>query len=185
MSKIKEFFSSLKRYFITDYKQLLIRVGILFLCYFIFMLIDRITKGFIFTQHEYNLGIPFINWGIIGFRPVTNNGAAFSSFLGHYTFLQTIGMLTFIATTFTTFIKIRLRFFIPLIFIGAGSLGNVIDRFIYDGYVRDMLYFPWWPKYPTFNFSDSFIIVDSIILIVFLIMDLFEMSSIERTGKVA
>ena len=185
MSKIIKKITSLKKYFVTDNKQLLIRVGIVLLCYSIFMLIDRMTKAFIFTQQEYNSSAEWINWGIIGFRPLTNSGAAFSTFLERYAFLQTIGMLMFLFTIFTTFIKMKFRFFIPLIFIGAGALGNSIDRFIYDGVVRDMLYFPWWPSYATFNFADSFIIVDSIILIIFLIIDLFKTSSTEGTAKFA
>jgi lipoprotein signal peptidase len=79
---------------------------------------------------------------LIGFRPTTNTGAAFSSFLGRYSFLQTIAFIVFILTLLLVFTKLDLKFLIPLIFIGAGSLGNAIDRFIYGGNVRDMLYFP-------------------------------------------
>jgi lipoprotein signal peptidase len=48
-----------------------------------------------------------------------------------------------------------------------------------------MLYFPWWETYATFNFADSFIIVDCIVLIVFIIINLFKDTETGRTGKVA
>lgn len=176
-----------KKYLIANHKAIYIRILIALLCYLIFMIIDRTTKGFIYTAQEYqNQSGKYISWGIIGFRPITNNGAAFSSFLGHYGFLQTVAMIMFLISISTTFIvKINMRFFVPIILIGAGALGNAIDRFIYNGFVRDMLYFPWWQSYATFNIADSFVVVDSIVLVIFIIMHLFQGTSVETTAKVA
>ena len=140
------------------------------------MVIDRTTKANIFTSEQFgsNWGIPVINWKLIGFRPLLNNGAAFSSLLGKYAFLQSMGLIICIMTSLLIFIKIEIKFLIPLLFIGAGALGNTIDRFIYDGYVRDILYFPWWPSYATFNFADSFIIVNSVTLLIIILIDLIK-----------
>ena len=39
----------------------------------------------------------------------------------------------------------------------SGGVGNLLDR-IFLGYVVDMLRFPFWPSYPTFNVADMCIV---------------------------
>lgn len=44
---------------------------------------------------------------------------------------------------------------IPLVFIIAGALGNIVDYFLY-GHVVDMFHFVFWGyRYPVFNVADS------------------------------
>ena len=44
----------------------------------------------------------------------------------------------------------------------AGGLGNLIDR-VRLGYVVDMLYFPFWPSYPTFNAADVCVVSGAVL----------------------
>ena len=39
----------------------------------------------------------------------------------------------------------------------SGGIGNLLDR-IFLGYVVDMLHFPFWPSYPTFNVADMCVV---------------------------
>ena len=176
----------IKSIFIKSPKQILLRLLILISCYFVVIFIDRMTKSNIFTAAQFS-GEDYtsrINWGIIGFMPLLNNGAAFSSLLGKYAFLQTMGLSMSIITALLIFIKVELKFLIPLILIGAGALGNVTDRFIYNGNVRDILYFPWWPRFAVFNFADSFIVVDSVTLLIILMVSVFQNTN-SGTPKIA
>jgi len=50
--------------------------------------------------------------------------------------------------------------FWPLVFLVAGSAGNLIDRFA-RGSVTDFIRFPYWPA---FNFADIFIFIGVILL---------------------
>lgn len=55
---------------------------------------------------------------------------------------------------------------ISLSFIIAGAIGNIIDR-IFLGYVRDMIFFKFFPF--DFNVADSFVCIGAVMLALYLI----------------
>lgn len=108
--------------------------------------IDQIVKWWIQARYP---SLISANQGVI-FGWLDN---AFISYL-----LLTIGFLVLI----WLLVKSNLSFIayrISLIFIVAGALSNIIDRFLH-GYVVDYLKFGFWP---TFNLADVFIVLGIIV----------------------
>lgn len=48
----------------------------------------------------------------------------------------------------------------------SGGIGNLLDR-IFLGYVVDMLRFPFWPSYPTFNVADMCVVSGCVLWILY------------------
>jgi len=115
------------------------------------ILLDQITKYFFKN----------VNFGI--FRYVTNTGAAFGLFKGGGLFLSIIAVIVLVLVIY--FYRKYPKLWVPLSFIFAGTLGNLLDRIIF-GFVRDFIDFKIWP---VFNFADSFNVIGIIILIWILI----------------
>ena len=92
------------------------------------------------------------------FATTINKGAAFGILQGYTTFLIIISLI--ILTICIYYYKNKnLR--LPLNFLIAGIIGNLIDR-IFLGYVRDFIDLRIWP---VFNLADSFNVIGVIILI--------------------
>lgn len=143
----------------TIYRNLIIAA----VAIFIFLLIDLLTKHFLFEENKLNI-IRHENW-LFGIRSIKNKGL---TFFGNKPI--SIGLVSFFNILILISCLISLIFFrhpllivaISLIFVG--SLGNTIDRLAF-GYVRDIIYLPWFDK-GTFNFADVDVIVGSIIFVI-------------------
>ncbi len=108
--------------------------------------LDLITKT-IFTDKHFL----FINYQ-------ENYGAAFSILQG-YKLLFIIAAVIVILVILIYYKKVNNK--LPLIFLLAGTSGNLIDR-IYFGYVRDFIDIKVWP---VFNIADSLNTIGVILLI--------------------
>lgn len=137
---------------------------------------DQIIKYFV-QQFLQPVGeIPFID-GIIGWRYLRNTGAAFGSFsdftipLSIFTgIVLAVGLYLIIAK------KIKSKFYLVCaVMIISGGLGNLIDR-IFRHYVVDYIEVRFM-NFAVFNFADILVTVGAIMLIVYLIVDIF------RDGK--
>ena len=115
------------------------------------LLVDQITKYF----------LKGVNFGI--FRYVTNTGAAFGLFKGWGFILSIIAIIVLVLVVY--FYRKYPKLWLPLSFIFAGTLGNLLDRIIF-GFVRDFIDFKIWP---VFNVADSFNVIGVVILIWILI----------------
>lgn len=114
------------------------------------IILDQITK-ILFTEKEYWI----INYEI-------NYGAAFSVLQGFmWLFIITAVIVVIILAAYYKHAKIKW----PLVFIAAGSIGNMIDR-AYLGYVRDFVDIKIWP---VFNIADSLNLIGAIALAYYLI----------------
>lgn len=134
------------------------------------VLIDQLTKMLAYEKLFNNEPVPIIN-GILELVYVENRGAAFG-------ILQNKQILFYILTVIVLIViffyvsKINLSyhyvpFFIFLIFIFSGAIGNFIDR-VKNKYVIDFIYFK--PiDFPVFNFADICITIGCILLIFSLI----------------
>ena len=79
-------------------------------------------------------------------------------------------MLSVILLYLVFFKKLRLAYKLPLLFVAAGGLGNLIDRFLY-GFVVDMFDFRLI-NFAIFNIADVFITVGGVwFLITYLFID--------------
>ena len=101
---------------------------------------------------------------LLGLRLTHNYGAAWSSFSGQRLLLIALPLVIIAAVAYLLIKKIVRH---PLglaacTLVIAGGIGNLIDR-IWVGYVVDMLYFPFWVSYPTFNIADVCIVAGAIL----------------------
>lgn len=133
--------------------------------------------------------------GLLNFTLLTNNGAAFG--MGG----NTLGMrIVFIIISWAVFIFlplillyflnkhkfvnkdkltfIHIMYFIALIFIYGGNLGNLIDRTFYWGIPCGVIDFidisPLIPNFGVFNIADSFVVIGVLLVLVTLIIEMFK-----------
>ncbi len=142
-----------------------------FICAVAIILLDALTKILTVTHLapiKWFLWYPYGGIGLfenffgIQFSLVyaTNNGAAWSLF-SSFPYSLVAFRIVLIAALFLYTIRDNKnpRWNIPLAFILAGAIANVIDFFLY-GQVIDMLYFVFWGySYPVFNIADSAIFI--------------------------
>ncbi|RIV16795.1 signal peptidase II [Mycoplasmopsis gallopavonis] len=173
----------------SDWKQILIDYLILLSVFTLFVLIDQLTKTFLFHhggnpwkdsessletirpyQKAYG-GNLHTNW-LIDLRFIWHRGVTFLPENVNIPFIQVLSIFL-ILVVFLKPILIFHRSSYLLILLGilaAGAFGNALDRFIFNGFVKDLFYSGWfenWLQKPlgTFNFAD-FIIFTSVILII-------------------
>lgn len=102
--------------------------------------------------------------GIVRLTRVHNYGAAWSSFSGQRWLLVAVTGCIVLAVAVALarrLIRHPLGVAAGMLII-AGGLGNLIDR-VRLGYVVDMLYFPFWPSYPTFNAADVCVVSGAVL----------------------
>lgn len=141
--------------------------------YFLFiglvvLLLDQLSKGWVYSHlpvidasnywYPYG-GIPiFKNFAGIEFsiNHMTNTGAAWGMFGNYQHFLIFLRMGLIVGLLIYLFyFNQHFSWQLPLIFIIAGAIGNVLDFFIYD-HVIDMFHFVLWGyDFPVFNIADS------------------------------
>lgn len=89
----------------------------------------------------------------------TNHGAAWGLFHQFPNALLGVRLVLSGALLVYLFLNIQSFIALPLIFILAGAIGNILDLFVY-GHVVDFIHFVLWGyDYPVFNFADCFIFV--------------------------
>ena len=129
--------------------------------------LDQLTKWLAIV---YLKGKPDITCipGVIDFHYVPNDGAAWSILSGERWFLVALTSLIIVALfAFVLMGKFRRykMFNISATLIIAGGIGNLIDRMV-QGYVVDFIKTTFM-EFPVFNVADCFIVVGSILLLVF------------------
>lgn len=132
------------------------------------VIIDQVTKIIAKTTLEGKQAFQIIK-NIFCFQYLEggNTGAAFGIF-SNQTWILSI--VSFVLAVFIIFCIIKLpknnKHFIPLelclIFLGAGAIGNLIDR-VFRKYVIDFIYFKAI-DFPIFNVADCYVTVSAIIL---------------------
>ncbi len=179
-------------------KKLLIRNTIILISIlFVFILIDQLTKVFIFAKADPNwkVGIEsgrFISEGkLFGIRLVINTGM-FSS-LGAdtvpYWGVQTITSLIAIIVILVALFNKNLITVVGFSLIAAGALGNILDRYMLiddtsnkGHYVRDWIYNPWFDR-GTYNIADIEVILGSTIAGLGILIGLFKDIKNNPTNK--
>ena len=136
-----------------------------FLTALIIILIDQFTKFLIKTNFQLGQSFPLIK-NIFHLTYLHNFGAGFGILQQQKWILIFISLIV-IGAIFYYFDRIKEKeIFLQVIigFILGGTIGNLIDRIVYNGYVIDFLDFRIWP---VFNFADSFVTIGVIGLIIY------------------
>lgn len=147
--------------------NILFIVGILILVF-----LDQLTKWLVVLKLKPIHDFPIID-KVFHLTYVENRGAAFGILQGRHLFfiIITTVIMVFIVIYYYRLPSERkyhwMRF--ALILLGAGAIGNLIDR-IRLGYVVDFLYFKLI-DFPVFNFADICVVVGVSILSLFILIN--------------
>ena len=129
--------------------------------------IDQISKYWVRTDLINRTQIDIIP-GVLNLQYHTNNGAVWGILSGKVDFLKIFTLLILIVIVFLYFKIPEGKRYNALkilsIFMIAGAIGNLIDRF-FLGYVVDFIYFEII-DFPLFNFADSCLTVAAIVLFI-------------------
>ena len=123
---------------------------------------DQATKwqAFSLVSRDASATISIIP-GVLQLAAERHNGAAFGLLQGRNELLILISVLALAAVGVMAFFAANKLQAFGLGLIGAGALGNLIDR-VFLGHVRDFIDVRFWP---TFNVADSLITVGAALLI--------------------
>lgn len=104
--------------------------------------------------------------GVLEFFYLENHGAAFGVLQNARGFFLVVTFLAMIAVVYVLLKMPAGRKYLPLrilvVLIGAGAVGNVIDRIMLS-YVRDFIYFSLI-DFPVFNVADIYVTCSTILL---------------------
>lgn len=134
---------------------------------------DQITKNYANLYLVEGIASKFIPH-IINLRLAYNTGAAWSMLSDHTNILAMISLVASLVVVYFLRkfdLKKRPLYSIALTFILGGTVGNMIDRFFYSKGVIDFIDLAFM-NYPTFNIADSFLVVGTILLAIYLIVDM-------------
>ncbi len=126
--------------------------------------VDRIVKFYIEEYLTVGEMVPVIN-NVFSITRVQNVGAAFGMFQGMtFLFILAAVMVFGLFIYFYQTVLEDNRLIIAAGMIIGGTVGNLMDR-IYFGYVIDYLDIAFWP---TFNLSDSFLVIGMLLLLTYI-----------------
>ena len=101
---------------------------------------------------------------------VHNTGAAWSIFSGARWLLIGVTSVMILAVALvliTRIVRHPLGIFAGFLIL-SGGIGNLVDR-IGQGYVVDMLRFPFWTSYPTFNVADMCVVAGCVLWLLYVL----------------
>ena len=132
--------------------------------------LDQITKFLI-----YGTATKSIIGNLLWFKSTLNTGVAFSLFEGRSTLFVIISIIASIVLIYLIFSKkflMKHSYKICLGLILGGTIGNLIDRVVFDG-VRDFIYLKFI-DFAIFNVADAVIVVSVILFCIFMLIDTFK-----------
>ncbi|MGX9359159.1 signal peptidase II [Mycoplasma sp. 2575] len=171
-NKKEKYFS--KEYWKTNWKFILVNIAIFLGALFIFLLIDQLTKEYIFRWKDKSILSPDLDYEIgnkfIIFKSVFHAGTTLGFFESNLPVLHTFSFAIILGSLWgVTFVRekhsICITIFLGLV--SAGSMGNMIDRFIFGG-VRDIMNFPW-ANQGVLNFADIWLVLGAISVVLSII----------------
>jgi signal peptidase II len=132
------------------------------------LILDRLSKVWVMDSLVAH-PITVIN-NFFYLRHLQNKGAAFSILGGKTLFLVIFTSIIIVALIYYL-IKYKEKFLrLSLALIIGGALGNLFDRIFNHGSVIDFIEFHFGSyAFPTFNIADSFVVVGTILLAIYVI----------------
>ena len=141
------------------------KIGMIVISFVLLILFDQWTKG-LAVKHLMNQEPFVIIPEVFQLRYLENRGAAFGMMQGQKTFFVISAVIAVFVILYIYFKMPWENRFHPLrivgICIGAGAIGNLIDRIVL-GYVVDFFYFELI-DFPIFNVADIYVTCATIIL---------------------
>ncbi|MGL6125454.1 MAG: signal peptidase II [Metamycoplasmataceae bacterium] len=183
---IKKYYSSFitysKRHFEDNKKMILINFSFFLGLILILILIDQLTKTFLFTWADgvdsegkrQGDGIIKNDFGLFGIKSVANYGVTVFGGLFPTWVLHVFSILIFIVCGFFALYSHDKLLIFAIAFTFSGTFGNFLDRAMFDGAVKDILFIPWLQSVNffngVFNFADIWLFVGSVIAISYIIL---------------
>lgn len=166
-------------------KGLLLLTDAILLLVLIFL--DQLTKHFAVIYLKDQASLKIID-GVFELHYLENTGAAFGMLQGQKLFFVLIAIVILAVIVYVLFKtpnnKKYTKLHVVLVMVGAGAIGNMIDRIRLD-YVVDFLYFSLI-NFPIFNVADIYVTCAAILLVIFLLF-IYKESDLEfltiRTKK--
>lgn len=166
-------------------KKILIAFGIFFAVAFVAILIDQLTKTFLFEWNEDHnggkIGKVYYEGTLLGVRSVGHYGVTFipsaENKRGALIFIQFLSILILLGLLLVPLLSRHLTTIIICAIIWAGDFGNMLDRFMFNMMVKDIFYVPFMEKWTgkvlgTFNFADLCIVLGCISLVLFFVIEM-------------
>lgn len=144
--------------------------------------LDQIIKLLVLNYLEPIGSVPVID-GFIRLNYAENTGAAFGSFSGYTELLSVFTFVAIVIGTLALMFK-KIKFgveYVCVALIIAGGLGNLIDR-VFRGFVVDYIE-PLFIDFAIFNFADILVTCSAVVLIAWLIYDIYRDSKKEKDSK--
>ena len=137
-----------------------------FLVFSLLIALDQITKVLAVTHLKDQKPIDIID-NVLQLTYVANIGAAWGLMSGWRVFFIIITSIMFLAVLFIFIITPMEKKYFSLrsilVVLGAGAIGNLIDR-VMNGYVHDFIYFEII-DFPVFNVADICVTISMFVLI--------------------
>lgn len=140
------------------------------------LLLDQLTKHWVRTT--LTLGVPVnpvpLLRPVFSFTYITNTGASF----GLFPQLASLYALIAVAVSAAiVYFRTQLPYASNLVWLSlgmqlGGSLGNLVDRLLWQGRVTDFIDLNFWPlqDWPVFNVADSSVVVGVVLLAAHLLL---------------
>lgn len=167
--KKKDFKSRVKNDLLNyDWKifaKLIAFIGLLFL-----LEIDQLTKFWARTNLTQDIEKSFLP-GFINLKFVINFGSAFGLNQNKTAVLVTVAFVIAFILLFWWVVSRSITNIVATTFILAGTIGNLIDRFVFNGGVIDFLKWDMFEPKTIFNVADIMVTIGIIIIVVHLIVE--------------
>ncbi len=152
------------------------------------VLFDQITKKIVVENMTLRQDIPVIE-GVLHWKYIHNEGAAWGILDNHPTFLLVLSTLAILALLvyFIWTNSQRMWWMASIGMVAGGGIGNMIDR-VAQGYVVDFIsaeFISFPVSFPVFNVADSFVCVGVGLMVFLLIRDMISEIRTEKMNKEA
>lgn len=139
------------------------RAGVALACFFVFLIVDRITKHLVLLAASSKVFPIDLVSGMLSFRFVANRGAAFGMGEGMgWVFVVLAAAALIFTVWYLSHAKILSRFeVVGLGMVAAGALGNAFDRVVL-GFVVDFISLDCI-NFPVFNVADIAIVCGAVL----------------------
>lgn len=161
-------FKQKAKYFIKNYEWKIPTKIIILLIMVLLVAADQIIKFTVIKHLKMNVEYNFLP-GFINLKYVINHGSAFGLNQNKTGMLITIAFLIIFALMLWLIFSKSTANLLGISFIMAGTIGNLLDRFLHNGGVIDFLAWELFNPKTVFNSADLMISIGIAIIIIYII----------------